>query len=292
MTSSELDYLQRVNRAIDHVVTHLDQPLPLEAVAKVAHFSPFHFHRVFRAMVGEPLHQFVRRLRLERALTLMSREPRRPLTEVALQCGFSSSSDFSRSFKQRYGVPPSAIDLGALRDAGRAELAAGHRLERLPAGANPDGFQVELQDLPARTVAYLRVMDPYRGGVFEATQRLVRWAEARGRADGQWLGYQWDDPEVVALQDCRYDVGLVVDEVEPGGEIGRFDFPAMRVAQVEVRGGIELEVRALDWLFSTWLPRSGYLPTEQPLFEAWMGRPFAHGAEHFELYVHMPIRKA
>jgi AraC family transcriptional regulator len=290
MTSSELDYLQRVNRAIDHVVTHLDQPLPLEAVAKVAHFSPFHFHRVFRAMVGEPLHQFVRRLRLERALTLMSREPRRPLTEVALQCGFSSSSDFSRSFKQRYGVPPSAIDLGALRDAGRAELAAGHRLERLPAGANPDGFQVELQDLPARTVAYLRVMDPYRGGVFEATQRLVRWAEARGRADGQWLGYQWDDPEVVPLDKCRYDVGLEIPEhVSVSGDVSVTRFAAMKVAELEIKGPIELEMRAIDWIFTTWLPSSAWAPANQPCFEVWNGKPFAHGMTHFELRMHLPV---
>ena len=67
------------------------------------------------------------------------------------------------------------------------------------------------------------------------------------------------------------------------------DFPAMRVARVLIRGGIDLEMRALDWLFGTWLPRSGYVPDEQPCFEAWVGRPFAHGFERFELAVHLPV---
>jgi AraC family transcriptional regulator len=66
----------------------------------------------------------------------------------------------------------------------------------------------------------------------------------------------------------------------------------MIVAQVEVRGGIDLELRALQWLYGTWLPRSGYVPDDQPGFEAWIGRPFAHGTEHFELYAQLPITRA
>ena len=121
---------------------------------------------------------------------------------------------------------------------------------------------------------------------------MTAWAEARGLADGQWLGYMWDDPEVVALEDCRYDVAVEVEHVEPSGEVGRFDFPPMLVAQVEVRGGIDLELRAQDWLFRTWLPRSGYVPTDQPNFEAWLGRPFAHGSEHFAVLVQLPVERA
>ena len=136
------------------------------------------------------------------------------------------------------------------------------------------------------------MLDPYRPDVVGgAAKRLVEWAEARGLADGQWLGYMWDDPEIVALKDCRYDVGLEVEDVEPAGEIGRLEFPAMLVAQVEVKGPIDLELRALDWLFTTWLPRSGYVPADQPSFEAWIGRPFAHGVEHFELLVQLPVER-
>jgi len=294
------DYIERVNRAIDHIVRHLDQPLPLEDVARVAYFSPFHFHRIFRTMVGETLSQFVKRLRLERALYLLSHHPKKRLTDVALECGFSSSSDFSRSFRQRYGVPPSAFDIETFRANRREEWTAAmsdagtwHRLERLPAGENPDGFEIELRTLPARTVAYIRVAEPFRPGAVDGTaERLIAWAEERGLADGQWLGYMWDDPEIVAHADCRYDVGLEVPDVEPSGEIGRFEFPEMTVAQVEVRGTIDLEQRAIDWFFRTWLPSSGYVPADQPNFEAWIGRPFAHGFEHFEILGQFPVKRA
>ncbi|MEL6714289.1 MAG: AraC family transcriptional regulator [Planctomycetota bacterium] len=288
-----------MNRAIDHVLAHLPEPLPLEAVARAADFSPFHFHRIFRSLMGETLQQFVKRVRLERAVREMVHGGGRSLTEIALGVGFASSSDFSRCFKQCYGISPSAFDADAFRRTRRAELQTlaepeeRHLLAGLPAGENPDGFEAALRRLPPRVVAYTRVADPFRPGVVaDAARGLVRWAEARGAASGAWLGYMWDDPEIVALPDCRYDVGVVVDDVRAEGSVGRMEFPAMTVASVPIAGGIDLEMRAIDWLWRTWLPSSGYVPTDHPSFEAWAGRPFEHGEEHFELEVQIPVRPA
>jgi AraC family transcriptional regulator len=303
--NKSLEYVERVNRAIDFVLQNLDQPLKLEVVARAAGFSPFHFHRIFRSIIGESLNEFVKRVRLERALVLLSRKGwamrrQESLTEIAFACGFGSSADFSRCFKQRYGVPPSEFDVESFRATQREEWQTAiteaehrHLLDRLQPGANPDGFEVRLRQLAPRTVAYIRVHDSFRhGAVPRAAERLVQWAEARGLADGEWLGYMWDDPEIVAHQNCRYDVGLEVPDVTPGGEVGRIEFPAMHVAELELRGPLELEMRALDWLFGTWLPSSGFVPTEQPSFEAWIGRPFAHGTEHFELRAQLPVERA
>jgi len=295
-----IGYAERVNLAIDYVVGHLGEPLRLADVARAARLSAFHFHRIFQAQVGETLAEFVKRLRLERALVMMAHAPRSSLTTIALKCGFSSSSDFSRCFKQRYGTAPSAFDIKGWREAHGSKLqamvpepAGRFHLARLPAAHNPDGFRVRIRDLPARTVAYIRVLDPYRGdAVAKATQRLITWAERHSLADGQWLGYQWDNPEITSLEDCQYHVAVEAERFVPRGEIGRFRFPPMTVAQVELRGGIDLELRALQWLYGTWLPRSGYVPGDQPGFEAWIGRPFAHGTEHFELYAQLPITRA
>jgi AraC family transcriptional regulator len=295
-------YVERVNAAIDHIVTHLAEPLRLVGVARAAKFSPFHFHRVFQALTGETLADFVKRLRLERAVATMAhgRAGRRPsLTRIALECGFSSSSDFSRCFRQGFGVAPSRFDVDAWREAHRADFeailegAVGRlHLRRLAAASNPDGFRVKIRELPARTVAYLRVADPYQGSaVVDAAARLVAWAEGESLADGQWLGYQWENPELVPLERCRYHVAVEAERFTARGEVGRFRFPAMVVAQVEVRGGIDLELRALQWLYGSWLPRSGCVPDDHPCFEAWIGRPFQHGMEHFELYAQLPVKR-
>lgn len=298
-------YLERTNAAIDYIIQNLAGDLRLEKVAEIACFSPFHFHRVFRALMGETLNQFVKRQRLERALYLMSHARTYSLTDISLECGFGSSSEFSRSFKNRYGSSPSAFDVDQFRASNRKDFEAvagdfnsGKSLLKLPAGENPDGFVVTLRQLPARTVAYMRVFNPYQAnsnGVLEATHRLMDWAEQRGLADGAWLGYMWEDPEIVAPEDCRYDVAVVLNKEQRSFRsekgVGIFEFPPMLVADLPIAGDIQLEMRAIDWLFGTWLPRSGYVPDDQPAFEAWHGKPFAHGYEHFELSCQLPIKK-
>jgi AraC family transcriptional regulator len=292
-------YVERVNLAIDHVVSHLEEPLRLEDVSRAALLSPFHFHRVFQALVGVTLSEFVKRLRLEKALFMMAHTRRSSLTPIALSCGFSSASDFSRCFRQRFGVPPSAFDIKGWSEARRSELEATVpgtaerlHLDKLPAEHNPDGFRVRVHDLPARTVAYIRIHNPYQGdAVVKAAQRLITWADRHALANGQWLGYQWDNPQIAHLEDCQYCVAVEAEQFTPTGEIGRFQFPPMTVAQVEVRGGLDIELRALQWLFGTWLPRSGYVPDDHPCFEAWVGRPFAHGMEHFQLHAQLPVRQ-
>jgi AraC family transcriptional regulator len=298
--ATQVVYLERVNLAIDYIVSHLAEPVRLADVSRAAMLSPFHFHRVFQMLVGVTVADFVKRLRLEKSLVMMSHSPGLSLTQIALACGFSCSSDFSRSFRQRHGAAPSAFDIGAWRDAHRARLQAPTpdsaeelHITRLPAAQNPDRFKVKIRNLPARTVAYIRVTKPYRpNAVASAAGRLVNWASRHSLDSGEWLGYQWDNPELVSLEDCQYHVAVVAERFDPRGEIGRYKFPPMTVAQVEVRGGIDLELRAFQWLLGVWLPRSGYVPDDQPCFEAWIGRPFAHGMEHFELHAQLPVRRA
>jgi AraC family transcriptional regulator len=286
---AKVDYVARINRTIDYIVQHLTEPLDLHQVAGVAHFSPFHFHRVFKALVGETLATFVKRVRLERAIQMMSHRPDTTLTDIALGCGFASSSDFARSFKQRYGIAPRAFDLTAFRDDMRAQLTPGRA--RLAPGENPDGFSVVLRDVPSRFVAYVRVHDSFKpGSVKAAAERMIHWAERRGYAQGQWLGYMWDDPEVVALDKCRYDLGVhVPHRIRADGDVGCVELPAMKVAQIAVCGDVQLELRAIDWFFCTWLPSSAFVPADQPNFEAFRGLPFSHGDEYFDLDAQFPI---
>ena len=122
------DYLQRVNRAIDHVIARLGEPLRLDELAAVACFSPCHFHRIFRSLVGETVAEFVTRLRLERALRMLTYQPKAGMTQVALACGFGSSSNFSRVFKRRYGERESESDYTS--NLFRGAMSAGKLISR------------------------------------------------------------------------------------------------------------------------------------------------------------------
>ena len=83
----------------------LDEDVSLLTLAQRAHISPFHFARLFRATVGVPPHQFVLRLRVERALGLMKRG-QMTLAQIAVECGFHDQPHFTRAFQRLCGMTP------------------------------------------------------------------------------------------------------------------------------------------------------------------------------------------
>src|ERR1700678_718746 len=105
-TQANCEYSQRIDRVIDYLRTNLHRPVKLAELAEVACFSEFHFHRIFTAVSGETLNHFTNRLRLEKAAALL-RYTDKSVTDVALDCGFSSSATFSRAFRTGYETSPS-----------------------------------------------------------------------------------------------------------------------------------------------------------------------------------------
>ena len=83
-TSTAADYHERILRTLAHIQAHLDDALDLDGLARVACFSPYHFHRVFRGLVGEPVQEHVRRLRLERAAHRLKLQDN-PVTDLAFE---------------------------------------------------------------------------------------------------------------------------------------------------------------------------------------------------------------
>ena len=103
-----VEYAQRMNKVLDYIDQHLDTPLDLLTLAEVAHFSAFHFHRVFLAWVGETLGDYMWRRRLEIAAVHLAANSQATILEIALTVGFGSSEAFARAFKRRFGCTPSA----------------------------------------------------------------------------------------------------------------------------------------------------------------------------------------
>src|SRR5580658_9850176 len=149
------EYAQRINRVIDYLRVNLDRQVKLKELAKVACFSEFHFHRIFRAVSGETLSNFTNRLRLEKAARLL-RYSDQSLTDIALDCGFSSSATFSRAFRSGYDTSPSQFrKSGEIKNSKICkELFSGQEYY-LPMSEEERNaaFPVKLIDVPERQVA-------------------------------------------------------------------------------------------------------------------------------------------
>ncbi|MEV7501817.1 AraC family transcriptional regulator [Streptomyces sp. NPDC093018] len=107
---------RRMLRARDTMDRDYARPLDVPALARVAHVSPAHFARTFRATFGETPHRYLQRRRVERAMYLL-RESGRSVTDIAFEVGFGSPGTFSRTFRDIVGSSPRAYRKGAVAAA-------------------------------------------------------------------------------------------------------------------------------------------------------------------------------
>lgn len=99
------DYQERINKVLLYINDHLDDKLDSEKLASLSNFSVFHFHRIIRAYLNEPLGAFVLRLKLDYSIRLLEFS-NEPINEIAYKIGFEALSSFNKSFKKRFGVSP------------------------------------------------------------------------------------------------------------------------------------------------------------------------------------------
>ncbi len=100
------DYTARILRVLEHIQHNLDAAMAPAELARVASFSPYHFQRIFRGMVGESVMGHIRRLRLERAAAKLKHTDR-SVTHLAFAAGYETHEAFTRAFASHFGCPPS-----------------------------------------------------------------------------------------------------------------------------------------------------------------------------------------
>ncbi|MGI5358410.1 AraC family transcriptional regulator [Streptomyces sp. CA-252508] len=97
--------LEGLNQAMEHIERHLDQRIETADLARIAVTSEYHFRRLFSALAGIPLSEYVRRRRLTVAGAEVL-DGERTLLEVAVRYGYSSGEAFARAFRAMHGVGP------------------------------------------------------------------------------------------------------------------------------------------------------------------------------------------
>jgi len=300
------EYIGRINRVLDYIEANLDSELSLKILAKVANFSEFHFHRIFKSVVGETLNHFIQRRRVEKAASMLIGNPTKPITDISFDCGFSGSAAFARTFKENFGVSASQyrngggqinsnnckmnskIDILKSNCGKDIDLISytidpvnGNQLWRYK--MNTKEVKIEVKEMPQMHVAYVRHIGPYKGNskLFEGLfMKLCTWAGPRGLIrpnQTQFLSIYHDDPEITEGEKLRTDVCLTVPEdTQVEGEIGKMTLPGGKYAI----GHFELlsheYPEAWGSIFGGWLPESGYQCDDRPCFELYLNDPKQH----------------
>ncbi len=319
------EYLSRINRVIDFIERNLDGELQLRTLSKVANFSPFHFHRIFRAIVGEPLFQFVQRLRLERAALQLISNPKKPITRIAYDCGFGSSASFARAFREYHGESPSAFRASnnaekskkGIMESKKGKPRSKVRKDTAVSGGYSNGssknyirrntmeykesgtkaLKVEVRDFPDMHVAYVRHIGPYKGdeALFQKQfEKLFKWAGARGLLnfpETKVLSVYHDDPEITDENRLRTSMCITVPEnTAVDGGIGKMVIPGGKYAAAWFEISADEYQEAWDSLCGAWLPESGFQPDDRPSFEISLNDPREHPQHKHIVEICIPVK--
>ncbi|MEZ5072524.1 MAG: AraC family transcriptional regulator [Bacteroidales bacterium] len=276
-SQSRTEYLRRINRVIDYIDERLDENIPLEKLAEVACFSPFHFHRIWRAMTGETLHNFVKRIRLQNAGRMLLSDPARPVAEIATLCGFNSSAVFCRSFKTHYGMSTGEFrqhhgvwDRKMDQSTGKESqswlpppLYISDELLNQMRNVHMEKH-IEVKTMPAMDLVYCRHTGAFDqiGGAFE---KLMKWAGPRGLLrfpETKTVTVYHDDPKVTDPEKVRQSACITVEPgVRTEGEFGNMHVPG----GTYVVGHFSIKPHQFTDAWDAvclWLADSGYQPAD------------------------------
>ncbi len=295
-TETEQIYRERILRVLRHIQSHLDEPLSLGELAGIAYFSPFHFHRIFRGVVGESVKEHIRRLRLERAVSRL-RLTDQSILDIALDTGYESHESFTRAFKTMFGATPSVIrrdkyQINYQEAASGVHFSPGREVADFqPLIKGGVTMDVRIEKIEPIRVACVRHTGPYEE-CEGAWNKLCGWAGPRGilGPETRMIGISYDDPEVTPPEKIRYDACVTVDEkVSPEGDVGVQLIAGGEYAVTTHQGPYTKLIETYSKLYGKWAPQSGRVVAAGPCFEIYRNDPHQTPAEELLTDVYIPL---
>jgi len=291
-------YKQRMIEVLVHIQQNLDQDLPLEELAGLAHFSPYHFHRVFRGMIGESVKSHIRRLRLERAATRL-KSSLAPVTQLAFDAGYETHEAFTRAFKAMFGLAPSqyrtSMNINRAHRSGsddRVHFQEGSRIEDFELFHHGvTNMDVAIKKIGAMNVAFIRHVGPYMQ-CGQAWGKLCAGLGPKGMLgpNSAFIGLCHDDPDVTPADKIRYDACVTVPKsFKPDGDLAVQSISGGDYAVMTHRGPYEKLNESYALLMGQWLPQSGRELRSAPCFEIYRNSPEQTAPEDLVTDIHVPL---
>ncbi len=256
-----MNHIDTINQILEYIEAHIDTNLDLSLLAGKSALSKYHFHRIFKALLGEQPLKYVKRRRLMHAAHDLLNTDRR-IIDIAFDFGFGSHEAFIRTFKKRFSLTPSqfrkikpAFFFEGICKMGPLDL----RLSNGKAIPNPTVISRS-----AFSITGLKYSGDDTGAIGQLWKAF--W-EMNGSKNINMENHQY-------LGACFHDIDMRNNEVfdyyagfEIGGSINipkRFEtinIPKSDFAVFKHRGCIDNIEMTYDHIYGNWLPRSEYTPT-------------------------------
>jgi AraC family transcriptional regulator len=299
MKGNKLRYESRLQRLIDYIYEHLNEPLDLMTMADVAGISQYHLHRIYSSIYGESISNMIKRLRLHKAAGNLINSSM-GIDQVALLSGYRHLQSFTRAFSAEFGAPPASFrqkrrDLAGIKPL---TLMTPHEVAKekvtMQDAKNQTEFPVRITDLetPLGLVVY-----PHQGSymnIGQAFEKLSGWAGMRQLFDQntRMMAVYFHDPDTTPEQDLRSLAGISVSADKcPTLEapLETYEVSRGKYAVLRFKGPYADMHRAYRWFFGDWLTQSGHEVADKPPFEEYLNDPRQVPPSELLTDIYMPL---
>lgn len=280
--TTQEDYRQRVDRVVMYIREHLDSEIDICTLARLSAFSPFHFHRIVRAYLKEPIGSFIVRTRVETAAKLL-RYTDLAVSEIAYRVGYDTPSSLSKSFCKLFGISPSEYRRTKSYQIMTAnEPKAPVRLSRA---------KVVVQE--PKTVLYIGATGDYKN-VDYRTLYMRMWEEIKRQglysAGIEHLALYHDNPEITSEENLKCDVCIrICKTAVPHGDIGVKTFGGGRFALFTYIGEYSKIGAAYDKIYGELLAEGGFEARGNYCYEKYVSDPRRTAPEKLKTEIYIPI---
>lgn len=279
------DHINRINRILDYIQGNLENQMTLEEISAIACFSPFHFHRIFSAYLGESLNNYIRRLRLERSAERLC-YTNIPISDLAFSAGYETPSSFTKAFKQHFSESPSVFRKNKIVKIFKTQkIQTQNKKEKLD-------MKSEIRNRPETKVLYSRQTGKYDSAASKAWQEVCSYAFPRQLVakDAEFIGVSHDNPDFTEENKLRYDACISIkDNLKAEGEIGVQTLAGGNYKVFLHKGPYKNLLQTYQQIYGTWLEKTNRKLRDLPCFELYLNHPDETPKEKLLTEIHIPI---
>ncbi len=253
------EHLKSIMRALVYIEENLDEPLSLSVISKHCFISSFHFHRIFKALVGENVGEYIKRLRLEQAMGKLCYTEEK-IIDISLDVGYETPSSFTKIFTKLIGMSPKKY-----RKKFKPLVESIIQKTKIE---NDDMQKPNIVQREDESVLFIRRVGEYETTPRKAFIELTKFIEGnnlRSKVKAIY-GIPLDNPEITEKEKLRFDACVKIDGVKESGEVGRKTILGGRYALFDHFGEYEAVADVFEQIFSLWYPNSGETLDDKPIF--------------------------
>ena len=276
-----------MNKVVQHIENNLSAGVNVSELAKLACYSEFHFHRLFRSYVGESVYAYRKRLLLERAIKLLLYTSDN-ITDIAFKSGYDNQASFNKAFKKLYSYTPSQVrKQSVVIQPLKIELRQNMTIKP------------EIKTLKDIIVISAREVGSYPEAAPKAWGRVMKFAYGNRlmNKDVRSIGISHDDPSVTAPEQIRYDACVDIDAdlknntFKNNDNLEKKTIAGGKYAMFLHKGSYENFAQTYSYIFNEWLPESDYqVSDDKTCFEIYLNRdPRKTKPENLKTEIYIPL---